>query len=216
MSMSSPASPAVPDHAPVHPAAVRISHWINALAVLVMVMSGWKIYNASPIFPFLFPRDITFGGWLGGALLWHFAAMWLLVANALFYLVYNLATGRLRCTFFPLRPAELLHDLRDALRLRLAHTDLSRYNAVQKASYLSVMLALVLVFLSGLAIWKPVQFSLLRELMGDFDNARIMHFATMAWIVGFAAVHLLMVLLVPKTFGSMTLRLRRRAVKDNA
>src|SRR3977135_1822365 len=67
----------------IQPAWVRIVHWINAVAMVLMIMSGWQIYNASPLFDFRFSSSITLGGWLGGALLWPFAAMWLLRVHAL-------------------------------------------------------------------------------------------------------------------------------------
>ena len=88
----------------IHPDWVRITHWINALAMLVMIGSGWEIYNASPLFPFNFPGSITLGGWLAGALLWHFAAMWLLAINGLVYVALGLATGRFRRKLLPIRP----------------------------------------------------------------------------------------------------------------
>ena len=107
----------------VHPAWLRVTHWINALALLILVTSGWRIYNASPIFDFRFPKAITLGGWLGGALQWHFAAMWLLVANGLVYLAFNLLTGRLHRKLLPIRPRDVVDDLRAALRgaLSLEH-----------------------------------------------------------------------------------------------
>ena len=191
------------DNTVIHPRWLRITHWINAVAVIVMVLSGWRIYNASPIFPFVFDKNITLGGWLGGALLWHFAAMWLLAVNGLIYLLMNLGSGRLFSKFFPLRPAEVLRDLHAALKGKLAHADLSHYNAVQKLAYLFVMLDIVVLVLSGLAVWKPVQFPLLRELMGDFDNARVVHFFAMAGLVGFFVVHVVMVALVPRTLIAM-------------
>ena len=77
----------------VHPLVVRITHWINVLAVLMMVTSGWRIYNASPLFDFRFPTELTLGGWLAGALQWHFAAMWLLAINGLVYVVYGIVSG---------------------------------------------------------------------------------------------------------------------------
>lgn len=80
----------------IQPAWVRVMHWTNAVAMILMIMSGWQIYNASPLFDFRFSHDITLGGWLGGALLWHFAAMWLLMVNGLAYLVTGIATGRFR------------------------------------------------------------------------------------------------------------------------
>jgi len=184
----------------IQPAWVRLAHWLNVLAVLILVASGWRIYNASPIFDFKFPKELTLGGWLGGALLWHFAAMWLLGVNGLLYLTGNLASGRLVRRFWPLRPRDVLADFVAALRGKLGHDDLSHYNAVQKLAYLGAIALLVLVVLSGLAVWKSVQFPLLRELMGGFDNARVVHFFAMSGIVAFVVVHVVMVALVPKTF----------------
>ncbi|MGN6390053.1 MAG: cytochrome b/b6 domain-containing protein [Burkholderiaceae bacterium] len=194
---------AMPHAAVIHPLWLRINHWINAIAVLVMVTSGWRIYNASPIFPFRFPKEITLGGWLGGAIQWHFAAMWLLAINGAVYLLMNLATGRFRRKFLPLHPRGVLQDLRAALAGHLAHDDLAHYNMVQKAAYTGVIAALIVVLLSGLAVWKSVQFPLLRDLMGGFDNARVVHFCAMAVIVAFVAVHLAMVALVPRTLLAM-------------
>jgi len=187
----------------LHPLFVRVCHWVNALAVLLMVSSGWRIYNASPIFDFYFPKALTIGGWLGGALLWHFAAMWLLVVNGLIYLLLNIISGRMYSKFLPIRPGQLFADFRDALLLKLDHSDLLHYNAVQKTAYLGAMLFIVVVILSGLAIWKSVQFPLLRELMGGYDNARIVHFIAMSLIVAFVVVHLVMVALVPATLKTM-------------
>ena len=183
----------------VHPLWLRLTHWANVLAVVVLVMSGWRIYDASPIFAFRFPPGITLGGWLGGALLWHFAALWLLVANGLIYLALNLASGRFARRFLPLRPRDVRRDFVAALTGRLGHDDPWHYNAVQKLAYLFVIVDSMALVLSGLVIWKSVQFPLLRELMGGFDNARVVHFIAMAALVGFVAVHLAMVALVPRT-----------------
>lgn len=199
---SMPATPASPN-AIVHPAWLRLTHWINAFSVVLMILSGWRIYNASPIFPFVFPKEWTLGGWLGGALQWHFAAMWLLVINGAIYLTINLLTGRARRKFFPLRPAEVLHDFLQALKGKLQHASLDHYNAVQKLAYLSVIVDLVLIVLSGLAIWKSVQLPLLREIMGGYDNARIVHFFAMSFLVLFIVVHIAMVALVPRTLLAM-------------
>ncbi len=188
------------DRTPVHPAWLRVMHWLNVIAVVALVMSGWRIYNAFPILSFKFPASITLGGWLGGALLWHFAAMWLLFLNGLAYLAMNVVTGRLKRRFWPLAPREIWRDFNEALRGRLAHDDLRHYNAVQKAAYLFVILDLVVLVLSGLVVWKPVQFPLLRELMGGFDAARVVHFVGMVLLVAFVAVHVAMVALVPRTF----------------
>jgi thiosulfate reductase cytochrome b subunit len=187
----------------IHPAWLRITHWINAVAVVVMIGSGWEIYNASPLFPFNFPKSITLGGWLAGALLWHFAAMWLFVVNGLVYVTLGVLTGRFRRKMLPIRPGEIIADVRAALRGRLSHDDLSVYNAVQKLLYLGVILAGVVVVLSGLAIWKPVQLQELTALMGGYDFARYVHFAAMAAIVGFLLIHVIMAFVVPKSLRAM-------------
>jgi len=187
----------------IHPIWLRLTHWLNALAVIVMIFSGWRIYNASPIFPFRFPNEWTLGGWLGGALLWHFAAMWLLFFNGLVYLFINIVTGRLWRKFFPLRPTEVLQDMKKALTGKLHHNALDKYNAVQKLAYVAVILDLVLLVVSGLVIWKSVQFPILRELMGGFDNARIVHFCAMSFLVLFIVIHIGMVALVPRTLLAM-------------
>ena len=187
----------------IHPLVVRITHWVNAFAILIMVASGWRIYNASPLFGFRFPADWTLGGWLAGALQWHFAAMWLLAINGLLYLSYGIVSGHFRRKLLPLSPAGVWRDVRDALRGRLAHADLSAYNAAQRAAYLVAIVLLVALVLSGLVIWKPVQFHALGQLMGDYEGARYLHFFAMAGVVFFVAVHVVMVLLVPRTFPSM-------------
>lgn len=192
-----------PSSASTHPRWLRLTHWLNALAVLVMVTSGWRIYNASPLYDFSFPKGITLGGWLGGALQWHFAAMWFLAINGLIYLIVNLASGRLSRRFFPVSPNGVAHDLWAALRGRLGHADLSHYNQVQRLAYLFVMVDIMLLVISGLVIWKSVQFPLLRELLGGYDAARHVHFIAMALLMAFVAVHLVMVALVPKTLIAM-------------
>ena len=187
----------------VHPAWLRATHWLNAIAVVVLAMSGWRIYNAAPFFDFTIPAEITLGGWLGGAILWHFAAMWLLAANGLLYLLCNAGTGRLLSKFFPLSPRAIAGDLLAALRGRLSHEDLQHYNAVQRAAYLFVILDTVLLVLSGLVLWKSVQFPLLRELLGGYEAARRVHFVAMAALVAFIAVHLAMAALVPRSLLAM-------------
>jgi len=183
----------------VHPVIVRICHWLNVIAIVLMVMSGWRIYNASPIWQFRFPADATIGGWLGGAIQWHFAGMWLLVANGLLYLLYNIFSGRLRRKFFPIRPREVVHDMSEALHGKLSHADPTHYNAVQKLAYVGVMLLIAGVIVSGLAIWKPVQLQFITELLGGYEASRRVHFVCMALIVAFVALHVVMVALVPKT-----------------
>ncbi|HKA78954.1 MAG TPA: cytochrome b/b6 domain-containing protein [Xanthobacteraceae bacterium] len=187
----------------IHPRWVRVTHWINVVAMAVMISSGWEIYNASPLFPFRFPREITLGGWLAGALLWHFAAMWLLAVNGLVYIVLGIVTGRFRRKLVPISPGAVLADTKAALTGKLSHDDLSVYNAVQKLLYLGVILAGVVIVLSGLAIWKPVQLQELTAVFGGYDAARYVHFLAMAAIVGFLIVHVVMALLVPKSLRAM-------------
>jgi thiosulfate reductase cytochrome b subunit len=200
-------SPVLPDTATVpliHPLWVRVTHWLNALAMLAMIGSGWEIYDASPLFRFIyFPHHLALGEWLAGALLWHFAAMWLLVANGLVYVVLGLATGRFRRKLLPIRPREVIGDLAAALRGRLAHDDLAVYNAVQRLLYLGVILAGVVIVLSGLSIWKPVQLKYLTAFFGGYNTARYVHFFAMASIVGFLTVHIVLSLIVPKSLRAM-------------
>lgn len=192
------------DSAPtIHPAWLRATHWLNALAVVIMTMSGWRIYNAAPLFEFKFAKAITLGGWLGGAIQWHFAAMWLLAANGLVYLLFNVGSGRLWSKFLPLSPRAIVADLLAALRGRLAHADPRQYNAAQRAAYLLVIADAVLLVISGLVLWKSVQFPLLRELLGGYEVARRVHFFAMAALVGFVMVHLAMVALVPRSLLTM-------------
>jgi len=187
----------------IQPAWVRALHWTNAVAMVLMIMSGWQIYNASPLFDFRFSSSITLGGWLGGALLWHFAAMWLLMVNGVIYLAMGFATGRFGRKLFPIYPSAVLRDTFAALRGKLSHDDLSMYNAVQKLLYLGVILTGVVIVLSGLSIWKPVQLQELTALFGGYDTARYVHFFAMATIVSFLIVHILLALIVPKSLRAM-------------
>ena len=187
----------------IQPAWVRIVHWINAVAMVLMIMSGWQIYNAAPLFNFTFSPMVTLGGWLGGGLMWHFAAMWLLVANGLVYLVTGLATGRFRKKLLPISATGVIDDGKAALTGKLSHDDLTIYNNVQKLLYAGIIAVGMLVVLSGLAIWKPVQFQYLTALFGGYDFARYVHFAMMALICGFLVIHVTLSLLVPKSLRAM-------------
>jgi len=194
----------------IHPLVVRITHWINVLAILIMVTSGWRIYNASPFFPFRIPNELTLGGWLAGALQWHFAAMWLLALNGLAYLSYGIVSGHFRRTLLPITPRAIFHDVLEALRGKLAHEDLSVYNAAQRAAYLAIILCIIVMVFSGLAIWKPVQLQEITAIFGGYEGARVVHFLAMALLVFIVLVHIAMVILVPRTFPTMfTGRARR-------
>lgn len=202
--------------ATLHPAIVRITHWLNAIAVIVMIGSGWRIYNNEPIFHWLaFPITVTLGGdpdltyklngdaGFSNALLWHFAAMWLLVVNGLVYIGYGIISGRFKRKFFPISPREIVANVKEALSFKLSHADISIYNGVQKLLYVGVIAILCLIIISGLAVWKPVQFQELANLFGGFQGARLVHFLCMAAICGFIAVHVSLALLVPATIKAM-------------
>jgi thiosulfate reductase cytochrome b subunit len=187
----------------IHPLTVRLTHWVNALAILIMVMSGWRIYNASPLFAFRFPDEVTLGGWLAGALQWHFAAMWLFAGNLLIYLAYGIFSGRFRLKLWPVTPRAVFRDASDFLGGRLSHADLSMYNAIQKIFYMVAILAMIILIASGIAIWKPIQFQELAGVMGGYEGARRVHFFAMATVVGFSAIHIVMALLVPRSLLAM-------------
>lgn len=188
----------------LHPLPVRIMHWINAFAMIVMIGSGWEIYNDEIIFGWLtFSKSIVIGTWAATALQWHFFGMWVLGINGLCYLAYGLATGRFRRKLLPIRPREFIADVKGALSLHLAHDDITVYNAVQKVLYVGVILLVIVQITSGLAVWKPIQFPTLYKLFVDFQGARLVHFLGMALICGFIVVHVSLALLVPKTLVAM-------------
>jgi len=187
----------------IQPAWVRAMHWTNAVAMILMIMSGWQIYNASPLFAFKFAKSITLGDWLGGALLWHFAAMWLLMVNGLLYLIVGLATGRFRNKLLPITPEGVISDAKAALAGKLSHDDLSSYNYVQKLLYAGIIAVGIVIVLSGLSIWKPVQFQYLTALFGGYEFARYVHFICMSAIVAFLIVHVALAVLVPKSLRAM-------------
>jgi thiosulfate reductase cytochrome b subunit len=187
----------------IHPLYVRITHWINALAILIMIRSGWQIYNASPLFQFTFPPGVTLGGWLAGGILWHLAGMWLLVVNGLVYVALGFASGRFRRKLLPIRLHEVARDLAAAFTGRLRHDDPAHYNAVQKLLYAGILLTGVVIVLSGLAMWKPVQLWALTLLFGGYESVRLVHFCAMAAIALFVVLHVVMALLVPASLRAM-------------
>src|ERR1700688_2732293 len=196
--------PKTADGPVIHPRWVRMTHWVNALAMAMMIGSGWQIYDASPLFRFIyFPTHLALGQWLAGALLWHFAAMWLLVINGAVYVTLGIATGRFRRKLLPIHPREVVNDVLAALRGKLAHDDLSVYNAVQRPLYVGVILAGVVIVLSGLSIWKPVQLKYLTAFFGGYDAARYVHFFAMSTIVAFLTIHVALALIVPKSLRAM-------------
>lgn len=196
-----------------HSLPIRIMHWIGTAAVIFMILSGWQIYNASPLLPFTFPRWMTLGGWLGGGIAWHLSAMWVLFADGLAYLAYGILSGHFRRDILPPRPKIILRDFDDALQFRLVHR-LGFYNGVQRLLYMGVIIVICLAVVTGLSIWKPVQLGWLTGLFGGYPSARVIHLTMMALIVGFLIIHLALVALFPRTLVSMLAPVRSEP--DNA
>jgi thiosulfate reductase cytochrome b subunit len=198
----------------LHPLARRITHWAMAASILMMIGSGWRIYDASPIFDFRFPEWATLGGdvemalarhgdpGVASAIAWHFAAMWLLVASYLLFVLWGTLSGHFWRDFLPVGPRSIARDMVAALTFRLEHR-LGEYNAVQKVAYLGALMTVAVMIVSGIAIWKPVQTYPLEVLFGGFQGARLVHFIGMAGIVLFLFVHVALTLLVPRTLLAM-------------
>jgi thiosulfate reductase cytochrome b subunit len=188
----------------LHPLGLRVMHWINAVAIFIMIGSGWRIYNDDVLFGWLhFPDFLVIGKWAQYGLQWHFFGMWIFVLNGLAYLTYGIVTGRFRRKLFPILPREILATIGDALHFRLTHEDLTVYNAVQKILYLGVILVGILIVITGLCLWKPVQFSEVADLFGNFQTIRLIHFLCMSAIVVFLAIHIALALLVPGSLIAM-------------
>jgi thiosulfate reductase cytochrome b subunit len=188
----------------LHPLSLRIMHWINAVAIFIMVGSGWRIYNDDVLFSWLqFPDFLVIGKWAQYGLQWHFFGMWIFILNGLTYVAYGILTGRFRQKLFPISIREVMVNVGDALRLCLSHEDLTVYNAVQKMLYLGVILVGALIVITGLCLWKPVQFSEVSDLFGSFQTTRLVHFLCMSAIVTFVAVHVTLALLVPRSLVAM-------------
>jgi Ni/Fe-hydrogenase b-type cytochrome subunit len=193
-----------------HHLIVRITHWVNAIALTIMIGSGLRIFNAYPAFarkgetfccyPFEgrhIPEWLTFGGWLAGARNWHFASMWLLVVNGLVYLGFIYLHGEWR-DLVPRRG--LVRDawqmIKFYLVLRREHPHQGKHNAIQQLVYFSMPIVGLVAVLSGLAIWKPVQLSPLTTLFGGFVWARYWHFLSMVVLIALSLGHVFMVFAV--------------------
>ena len=185
-----------------HPWPVRVMHWIGAYAMICMILSGWQIYNASPSFPFTIPNWMTLGGWLAGGIAWHISAMWLLAADGVAYIIYGVASGHFRRNLNVPRPGDVVRETGLALRFKLPHRA-GVYNSVQRLLYVFVIVAAVLAVITGLSIWKPVQFGAVTALFGGYAIARLIHLGLMVGIVGFTVIHLVLVVLFPRTLVSM-------------
>jgi len=187
---------------PAHPLQIRIMHWIGAISILCMMLSGWAIYNASPSLPFTFPRWMTLGGWLAGGIAWHITVMWVLFADGVAYLVYGFLSGHFRRDLRPLGPRAVIVDLVAALTGRLGHR-LGHYNAVQRLLYVGVIVLICSSVATGLSIWKPVQLGWLSDIFGGYPFARGLHLAAMIGIALFVVVHLTLVVIFPRTLIAM-------------
>ena len=198
-----------------HPGIVRLAHWLQALAIIVMIGSGWRIYNSVPIFGnYRFPIWATLGGdpmeskiahmdpGVANALNWHFTGMWLLLVSYALFMAHGLVSGHFWRHLLPLTPRLLWRDFVAAATFRLGHR-LGEYNAVQRFAYWGVLFAVLMMFVTGLAIWKPVQLSWLTWLCGGYPTARVLHFIFMSGICLFIVVHVALVVLVPKTLLAM-------------
>ena len=201
---------------PLHPAVVRLTHWTWALGVILLIMSGMRIYNQEPVFEndWYFPLWMTLGGsyadtnklhndfGLAAALLWHFFAMWLLFLSFVVFVVYGFVSGHFRRKYWPVTPREVLGNIGDFFHGKLGH-DIGVRNAVQKLLYAFALFAMVTMVLSGLVLWKPVQFHTLGLVMGQYEGARYVHFFGLCGIILFLFVHIALTLLVPKVLPPM-------------
>lgn len=195
------------------PAAIRVLHWLQALASLGLMFSGFTIYNAAPVFSFTFPAQITFGGHLTEALRWHFTLMWVFtLSGILLFLTRTLMKST--PSVCPRSIKHLLQEGRKLLTKKSIHTEGS-YNEFQRWIYSIVYANLLLLFISGLCLWKPVQLSHLTTLLGGFEVCRSIHFFAMCILAAFVLIHITMALLVPKVFLSMLLGLRSKSSGDH-
>ena len=186
----------------IHPLFVRITHWINAYAAIAMLMSGMRIYNASPLYEFRFPAEVTLGGWLAGARSWHFAVMWLLVINGIAYLLYGIFSGHFIRKMLNIGAMSAYRNVKLELKYLLIHGT-GEYNIIQRLLYVLVILDVILLFFSGLALWKPVQLQRLTDFLGGYEQARHIHFYGMVILAVFIAIHVSLAFAVKGTIKSM-------------
>ena len=181
---------------------MRITHWINAYAAIAMLMSGMRIYNASPLYEFRFPAELTLGGWLAGALSWHFAVMWLLIINGTAYLLYGIFSGHFIRKMLNIGAMSAYRNIKLELKYLLLHGT-GEYNIIQRLLYVLVIWDVVLLFFSGLALWKPVQFQRLAEFLGGYEQARYIHFYGMVILALFITIHVSLAFAIKGTIKSM-------------
>ena len=187
-----------------HPWVVRFTHWVNAVALFVMVGSGLQIFRAFPSFGakipqkdlLHWPKGIAIGGWLGGGLQWHMTFLWIYIASGLFYVLYEVFSANYKQVLFtPKDIPGVWPMVRYYFFFGAKPPAREAYNPLQKLAYSSAVSLGLLSVVTGIAVWKPVQFSWLARLMGGFHWARVWHFAVMWAIVAFVFGHLVMVIL---------------------
>jgi len=180
-----------------HPFVIRLTHWVNVIALGIMVTSGLRIYNASPLFGFTIPDLFILGGWLAGARQWHFFGMWLFFLNGAVWVLYNIMTrhGRRTTIFTGSDVSGIVPMVQYYLGIRKQHPPGSKYNALQKLAYTLISVVALGSILSGMAIYWPVQFRAVASAFGNYDTARIWHFGFMVALILFFLGHLFMVVL---------------------
>ena len=203
-----------------HCISTRVWHWVNALSVFIMLMSGLMISNAHPRlywgqyganFDAAWLELPRFPGWmtipsyysLAGARRWHLAFAWLFAVGLILYLLISLWNRHARRDLAPTRqelaPSHIWHDIKEHARLRFPTGEAAlRYNILQKLSYVGVLfLLLPLLVLTGLALSPAMDaaWPLLLDLFGGRQSARSIHFLCAAAIGAFIVVHLILVLL---------------------
>ena len=190
---------------------VRITHWVNAIVLTGLIASGLQIYGAYSRFglkggrrigpnPFegrSFPHWARLGGWLAGGLNWHFALGWFFIGAGLAYMAYLALSGEWRSLLF--RPSDVgpaIQMQRYYLGLRKEHPPQGKHNALQKGAYTFIVALGALSALTGLSIYKPVQFHWLTALFGGYEFARYWHFVAVWVFVAFTLTHIALVFLV--------------------
>lgn len=198
------------------PAVVRITHWVSALAIFILIGSGIQIFFAFPSFGPKIPQhnlfavpqtfhalsigswfhSLALGQWLAGAEWWHFTFMWVFIACAISYAAYEIVSRHYRTLLFVSRDVPGVWPMiRHYFFFGGKPEQTEQYNALQKLAYTTALLLGAISILSGLVMWNPVQLSWIAWVVGGFHYARIVHFAAMCGLLVFIAGHIIMVLL---------------------
>jgi thiosulfate reductase cytochrome b subunit len=204
-----------------HPWAVRFSHWANAFALTVLAMSGLQIFTAFPSFGPKIPQEnlinavpqaLALGGWLGGALQWHFTFMWIFAAAGVLYVLTQVTSGHYRTVLFTSQDVRGVWPMaRHYFFFGPRPPSAGQYNPLQKLAYTSTLAFGAVSLLTGLVMYKPVQLSLLGLLFGGYHGARLVHFVAMCGLLAFIPGHLIMVALHGwDNFASMVVGWKRR------